>query len=54
MKQLENSKEIHEVFVGNIECIISAASGAQVTTKEKWRLKCKRHSVTYGCAEKKS
>jgi hypothetical protein len=28
MKKLENSKEAHDIFFGNIYCDISAASGA--------------------------
>jgi hypothetical protein len=46
MKQLENIKETHEIFVGNTDCNTPAASGAPITVKENWRLKCKRHNVT--------
>jgi hypothetical protein len=42
MKQLENNKETHEVFVGGIDCNISVTSGAPITIKGKWRLRCKR------------
>jgi hypothetical protein len=44
MKQLtrKNSRETRYVFVGNIDYNVSAASGAPITVKGKWRLKCKR------------
>jgi hypothetical protein len=32
---------MHKVLVGNIDCNI-AASGALITVKGKWRLKCSR------------
>jgi hypothetical protein len=38
MKQLENRKEI-----GNIDCNTSVVSGALITIKVKWHLKCKMH-----------
>jgi hypothetical protein len=42
MNLLENGKESSEVFDGNIDFNM-AASGAPITIKEKWRLKCKGH-----------
>jgi hypothetical protein len=42
MKQLENSKETHQVFLGSVDCNISAASGAPITIRGKWFIKCKR------------
>jgi hypothetical protein len=39
-EQLENTKKTH--FVDNTGCKISAANGAQITLKTKWRLKYKR------------
>jgi hypothetical protein len=47
MKQIGNRKETREVFVGNIACNISAACGATITVRGKWRLKCKRHNAAY-------
>jgi hypothetical protein len=35
MKQLENIEETEQVFVGNIYCNISAASGALIAVKKK-------------------
>jgi hypothetical protein len=43
MKQLENSKESHQVFVGNIDYNISGANAAPITVKGKWCLKCKKY-----------
>jgi hypothetical protein len=34
MKQLENNKETGNDFIGNIDCNISAASGAPITVKK--------------------
>jgi hypothetical protein len=42
MKQLQKSKETHQVFVGNIDYNISAVSGALITVKGKWCPKCGR------------
>jgi hypothetical protein len=33
MKELENSKETHQIFVGNTDCNISITSGSKVTVK---------------------
>jgi hypothetical protein len=44
MKQLEKNKET-QVFVVNIDYNMSAASGAPIAIKGKWRLKCKGHIV---------
>jgi hypothetical protein len=43
MKQLENSKETHEVFTGNTDSNTSAVSGALITIKVKWYPMYKRH-----------
>jgi hypothetical protein len=45
MKEIENSKETHEVSVGNTDCNISAISGAQITIKGKWHPKFKRFGL---------
>jgi hypothetical protein len=39
MKQFENRKESRQVSVGNTDYYTSAASGAPITIKGKWRLK---------------
>jgi hypothetical protein len=40
LKHLENSKEVHQVYVGNIGYNISVAE--QSPPQKKWRLKVKR------------
>jgi hypothetical protein len=41
MRRIENSKETHEVFVGDIDYDISVASGARITIEGKWCLGAK-------------
>jgi hypothetical protein len=48
MKQHENGKEIHWVFVGNIACTIWAASGAPINVKGKWRHTSRRQDPFLG------
>jgi hypothetical protein len=49
MKLFENSKETHYlVFIGNIDCNMSATSAAAITTKGELCLKCKSHNFACG------
>lgn len=36
------------VFVGNTDCTTAAVSGAPITIKGRWCLKCKKHNVACG------
>jgi hypothetical protein len=45
MKQLENGEETHYAFVGDIDCNISASSGAPITINGKWRSDAKKKAL---------